>query len=113
MSLNYKKPPIITYILLNARNFNTRAGIYTKFIFIQDEETWAAFFIASPIVLVLIVACGFALKKHQPKETFRKRRKFINESSIPSEGDLLFSDQSRSLSSSTVFNSNQKQEKII
>ncbi len=67
MKMNYKKPPIVTYILLNARNFNTRSEIYTKFVFMKDEQTWMGFYITAPILLVFIVGFGWLLKKYQPK----------------------------------------------
>lgn len=69
MILNYPQPPIVSYILLNARNFNTRAGIYTKFIFIEEEVTWNLFFIIFPIIIISFLACLYCLKKHQPKDT--------------------------------------------
>jgi hypothetical protein len=86
--MNYKKPPIVTYILLNARNFNSRAGIYTKFVFLKDERTWMGFYISAPIFFALIIGFGCMLKKYQPNEVLRKKK--------PIKPEIIYSDTSRS-----------------
>jgi uncharacterized protein YneF (UPF0154 family) len=68
MTLNYDKPPILTYIMLNARNLNTKASIYTKFVFLQKEMTWVGFYIGMPLILLFFIAFGFLLKKYQPQQ---------------------------------------------
>jgi hypothetical protein len=73
---------------LNARNFNSRAGIYTKFVFLKDEHTWIGFYISAPIFLTFIVGFGYMLKKYQLNEVLRKKK--------PEKPEIIYSDTSRS-----------------
>jgi hypothetical protein len=68
MLLNYEQPPVVIYILLNARNFNVATGIYAKFVFLKDQITWTGFYIGLAIFITSFTLLAIATRKCQPPD---------------------------------------------